>query len=254
MLRTAGEEIYDQWVAHEIPFDDPAVVDGARGGRQLPQEPGVHERWAGRRHLDRRDRVPGGRPAHPDGTASCTARRPSTRPTGRRASRSPRTATSSPSTCRVRPPRRSPCWVVVSSSPPSPTARGAGVPDLPGQRRVRQRQGPGHRPGMGQRQQGPGAGEPQVSDRPALVRDAADESAVFRFDGSDLMPGAVGAGSFWKEMTNWIANDKDDAAVLSAIETSWPRDRVMADGGACSDEGPTVRRPKALTRPAPAPL
>ncbi len=49
-----------------------------------------------------------------------------------------------------------------------------------------------------------------------------DESTVFRFDGSDLMPGAVGAGSFWTEMTNWIANDKDDKAVLDAIESSWP--------------------------------
>ncbi len=49
-----------------------------------------------------------------------------------------------------------------------------------------------------------------------------DKTAVFRFDGSDLMPGEVGAGSFWKEMTNWIANNKDDKAVLDAIESSWP--------------------------------
>jgi alpha-glucoside transport system substrate-binding protein len=27
MLRTAGPEVYDQWVAHEIPFNDPAVVN-----------------------------------------------------------------------------------------------------------------------------------------------------------------------------------------------------------------------------------
>jgi alpha-glucoside transport system substrate-binding protein len=26
MLRTAGPDVYDQWVTHEIPFDDPAVV------------------------------------------------------------------------------------------------------------------------------------------------------------------------------------------------------------------------------------
>ncbi len=26
MLRTAGPEVYDQWVSHEIPFDDPAVM------------------------------------------------------------------------------------------------------------------------------------------------------------------------------------------------------------------------------------
>jgi len=49
-----------------------------------------------------------------------------------------------------------------------------------------------------------------------------DESAVFRFDGSDLMPGEVGAGTFWTEMTSWIANDKDDKSVLDAIEASWP--------------------------------
>ncbi|HEY8547602.1 MAG TPA: ABC transporter substrate-binding protein, partial [Acidimicrobiales bacterium] len=29
MLRTAGTDVYDQWVAHEIPFDDPAVVTAA---------------------------------------------------------------------------------------------------------------------------------------------------------------------------------------------------------------------------------
>src|SRR5690606_154324 len=26
VLRTAGGDVYDQWVAHEIPFDDPAIV------------------------------------------------------------------------------------------------------------------------------------------------------------------------------------------------------------------------------------
>jgi alpha-glucoside transport system substrate-binding protein len=29
MLRTAGPDVYDQWVAHEIPFNDPAVVTAA---------------------------------------------------------------------------------------------------------------------------------------------------------------------------------------------------------------------------------
>ncbi len=48
-----------------------------------------------------------------------------------------------------------------------------------------------------------------------------DPEAVFRFDGSDLMPGAVGAGSFWKEMTAWITG-KNTGAALDAIEKSWP--------------------------------
>lgn len=50
----------------------------------------------------------------------------------------------------------------------------------------------------------------------------ADDAAVFRFDGSDLMPSAVGAGSFWKQMTNWIALDKSSQEVADAIEKSWP--------------------------------
>ena len=42
-------------------------------------------------------------------------------------------------------------------------------------------------------------------DRQALRPDPpGPEDAVFRFDGSDLMPAAVGAGSFWKRMVDWI--------------------------------------------------
>lgn len=49
------------------------------------------------------------------------------------------------------------------------------------------------------------------------------DDAVVRFDGSDLMPSAVGAGSFWKEMTDWIALGKSTQDATSAIETSWPK-------------------------------
>jgi alpha-glucoside transport system substrate-binding protein len=44
--------------------------------------------------------------------------------------------------------------------------------------------------------------------------------AVFRFDGSDQMPGAVGAGSFWKEMTSWITG-QSTKETLDKIEASW---------------------------------
>lgn len=52
----------------------------------------------------------------------------------------------------------------------------------------------------------------------------ASDEYVFRFDASDLMPGPVGAGSFWQEMTAWLANDKPSADVAAAIESSWPTD------------------------------
>ena len=45
-----------------------------------------------------------------------------------------------------------------------------------------------------------------------------DPKAVFRFDGSDLMPAAVGAGSFWKEMTAWINGEGTQATRSTSIE------------------------------------
>ena len=48
-----------------------------------------------------------------------------------------------------------------------------------------------------------------------------DPEAVFRFDGSDQMPGEVGAGTFWTEMVNWIEGDSSEE-VLANIEGSWP--------------------------------
>ncbi|MBQ1030409.1 ABC transporter substrate-binding protein [Micromonospora sp. SD19] len=46
---------------------------------------------------------------------------------------------------------------------------------------------------------------------------------TFRFDGSDSMPPAVGAGSFWRETTAWIAGRQDLDTTLRAIDASWPR-------------------------------
>lgn len=49
------------------------------------------------------------------------------------------------------------------------------------------------------------------------------EGATIRFDGSDMMPAEVGAGSFWTEMTNWI-DGKDTQSALAAIQATWPKD------------------------------
>jgi len=42
------------------------------------------------------------------------------------------------------------------------------------------------------------------------------------FDGSDQMPGEVGSGSFWREMTSWISGQEDAKTALDNIEKSWP--------------------------------
>jgi alpha-glucoside transport system substrate-binding protein len=49
-----------------------------------------------------------------------------------------------------------------------------------------------------------------------------DEANVFRFDGSDLMPAAVGSASFWTGATNYITGQSEQE-VLTFIEQSWPQ-------------------------------
>jgi alpha-glucoside transport system substrate-binding protein len=48
------------------------------------------------------------------------------------------------------------------------------------------------------------------------------KATVFRFDGSDQMPGVVGSGSFWKQMVAWVSGGKDLDGALKDIESSWP--------------------------------
>jgi alpha-glucoside transport system substrate-binding protein len=54
------------------------------------------------------------------------------------------------------------------------------------------------------------------------IAQVAYDSTAFLFDGSDAMPAAVGAGTFWREMTNWINGDTDLDTALQNIEESWP--------------------------------
>jgi alpha-glucoside transport system substrate-binding protein len=50
--------------------------------------------------------------------------------------------------------------------------------------------------------------------------DLLKNSDVFRFDGADMMPAAIGSGAFWKEATAWIAGGSTDD-MLNNIEAAW---------------------------------
>jgi len=50
----------------------------------------------------------------------------------------------------------------------------------------------------------------------------ADPKATFRFDASDAMPAAVGAGAEWTAMVDWFGSGKSIKDVAAAIDAAWP--------------------------------
>ena len=54
----------------------------------------------------------------------------------------------------------------------------------------------------------------------AALNDILLNATTYRFDASDLMPGAVGGGTFWRGMVDYVGG-KDAAAVARDIQKSW---------------------------------
>lgn len=59
------------------------------------------------------------------------------------------------------------------------------------------------------------------SDMARSFAEVANNATVILFDGSDAMPGEVGAGTFWSEITAWV-NGQDLDTTLKNIDASWP--------------------------------
>jgi alpha-glucoside transport system substrate-binding protein len=57
----------------------------------------------------------------------------------------------------------------------------------------------------------------------AKIGDIIQKASTVRFDGSDLMPGEVGAGSFWKLGTDYVTGAINVDVMLDGIDKSWPK-------------------------------
>ena len=55
-----------------------------------------------------------------------------------------------------------------------------------------------------------------------IAADVLYKSSAARFDGSDLMPAKVGAGTFWTEPVKWLNGQEDEATMLANIDKSFP--------------------------------
>jgi alpha-glucoside transport system substrate-binding protein len=53
-------------------------------------------------------------------------------------------------------------------------------------------------------------------------------ATAVRFDGSDNMPGAVGSGTFWKAMTDYVSGSVNIDAALAEAQQGWTNVGVQA--------------------------
>jgi alpha-glucoside transport system substrate-binding protein len=58
------------------------------------------------------------------------------------------------------------------------------------------------------------------SDTQRALNQILTEATTFRFDGSDLMPGEIGANAFWSGMVDYVTG-ADAAEVAGSIQERW---------------------------------
>lgn len=224
MLRTAGKDVYDQWVAHKIPFNDPKVADAlAKAGAILKNPAYVNGGYGDVKSIATTTFQDGGQPIL---TGKCYMHRQASF-----------YASNWPKGTKVA--ADGDIWAFylpsVDASTKPVLGGGEFVAAFRDAPEVKAFQTFLASPDWANAKAKATTGGGWVSANKGLdvknlvspidqqsAQILQDPAAVFRFDGSDMMPSAVGAGSFWKEMTNWI-NGQDDATTLSNIEKSWPK-------------------------------
>ena len=225
VLRTGGPEVYDRWVTHELPFNSPEIKAAAAEYEKLAFADG--QVVGGREAIIS---TPVRRLAEPD----VQRRRPAATCTGR-ATSSPG---SSPTPCR----QDLAANVGVFYFPPVDGGYD-GKPLLGGGDIATIFEGSEDNASVvatlefmaSDKFGGPWAAgggwlspfktfdNSQYSDEiTKQIADLAVDADVFRYDASDLMPAVVGAGTFWRGMTEWTSGEKELDEVLTEIDESWP--------------------------------
>lgn len=221
VLRMAGPEVYDQWVTHEIPFNDPQIVEAMDGvGAYLTNDDFVNGGIGDARSIAATSFNDGGLPildgtcymyrmasfyeaqwpegtdVAPDGDVFAFGL------PGETAGETPLLVggefvgafNSDPATVAVQTYLSSGDWANSRVSIGGVTSANNAV-------------------------------DPENASSDILrlaIELLQDPNATVRFDGSDLMPSQVGAGEFWTQMTAWIDGTVDTQGAADAIEAAWP--------------------------------
>ncbi|GAA4378812.1 ABC transporter substrate-binding protein [Nocardioides caricicola] len=229
LLRTGGADVYDQWVSHELPFNDPAVVEALDTvGGILKNDDYVNGGFGDFKSIASTEFTDGGLPIAPEkGEPECAMHRQASF-----------YAANWPEGTEIGEDKD----VFAFYLPPIDPAQGSPVLGggefvtafsdsiqtqalmtyISGGEWVNEKGKATPNGGFVSANKNLDIANVASPIDKASVEILQNPDAVFRFDGSDLMPGEVGAGSFWKEMTAWIGEDQDTQSTLDNIEDSWP--------------------------------
>ena len=226
MLRTAGAETYDKWQKHEIPFNDPAVATAlAEVGKILKNPKYVNGGYGDVKTIASTSFQDGGLPIA-DGSNTCYMHRQASF-----------YAANWPEGTKVGPDGDVWAFYLPSVDDSTHPVLGGGefvaaFADRPEVKAFQTYLSSVEWANERAKTCGSGGcvtanknADPNLLTNPVDKLSAeilTDKAATFRFDASDLMPGAVGSGTFWKGMVNWITG-QDDKATLDYIENSWPK-------------------------------
>jgi alpha-glucoside transport system substrate-binding protein len=222
MLRTAGVEVYDKWVNHEIPFNDPQVVAAVeKAGTILKNDKYVNGGYGGVKSIATTAFQEAGRPIL---DKKCAMHRMASFyaaqwPDGTKVGEDGDVFAfyfPAVDAGKGKPVLGAGEFVAAFDSRPEVQAVQTYLASAEfANRRAKLGSWVSANKGLDL------ANVPSPMDK-LSVQTLQDDKTVFRFDGSDQMPAAVGAGTFWKGMVDWI-NGKDTKAVLDYIEASWPK-------------------------------
>ncbi|GGK90756.1 alpha-glucoside ABC transporter substrate-binding protein [Salinibacterium xinjiangense] len=224
VLREAGPDVYDQWVAHEIPFNDPAIKSAFDSVGEILLNPDYVN--AGFGDVKSINTTPFGDPARALGDGSCALHHQASFYDGFIQDPANGNATVGPD---------ADIWAFIT---PSVEAGGSAVTGggeivaafsndtdtVKVQEYLSSPEWANSRVALGGVISANKGLDPASASSPILqeaIKVLQDPATTFRFDGSDLMPGVVGAGSFWTGMVDWI-NGKSTDEVLDNIEATWP--------------------------------
>ena len=220
VLRLSGPEVYDQWVAHEIPFNDPAIVEAFDAvGDILKNEDYVNGGYGDVRSINDITFGDGGLPIL-DG--ECAMHHQATFYEGFW----PEGTTVAPD---------GDIWAFLTPGTEEGASAVTGGGEIVGaftdsdetkavQTYLSSDTWANIRVELGGVISANSGLDPANASSELLssaVEILQDPETTFRFDASDLMPGAVGSDSFWKGMVAWIGG-QDTQATVDAIEASWP--------------------------------